>query len=457
MCFLERKDNSLYPKESFMFIKVLTDKVADKTLSYLEREGVFVFPELVDKSNDLSRDQMIIQSCDKNYRTGNILGYIGCGNEYLEIKSRFINQGCNKQDNNGEESKEDFFFQYLLNKVLDFPNFVNLKTSASKDKNIFNYLLFLFPYYLKKAIRKGLFKRYVNIKYNDTNVKGCIDVARHIKNNTPFIGKIAYNQREFSYDNYLIELVRHTIEFIKRKSYGKQIINTIKEEVKLIIETTNLYEPYDKQKIITKNKDNPIQHAYYKEYAALQRLCILILRNQKHQVGLGTKQIYGILFDGAWLWEEYINSLVVDYFHHPQNKAKSGKQYLFSGKRCCGKIYPDFIGKKIDHRIIADAKYKFDLNISGPDYQQLLAYMFRFDSKMGIYFYPEASDDNQINDVELYLNRGTSYDNNVQKREDVKILKMGLKIPQNACNYEDFVEKIMISESLFMQNLKKIM
>ena len=47
-----------------------------------------------------------------------------------------------------------------------------------------------------------------------------------------------------------------------------------------------------------------IGYACFREYLALQRLCLLILQHQKHQVGLGFRQICGILFDGAWLWEE---------------------------------------------------------------------------------------------------------------------------------------------------------
>ena len=75
---------------------------------------------------------------------------------------------------------------------------------------------FFFPYYLKTAMRKGVFKTYIRYKYNDKNVKGTIDIARHISKNTPFMGNIAYSQRECSYDNYLMELVRHTIEYINK-------------------------------------------------------------------------------------------------------------------------------------------------------------------------------------------------------------------------------------------------
>lgn len=110
----------------------------------------------------------------------------------------------------------DFFLQYLLDKVLDFPNIVDMESDTDQNQKLFNFLLFLFPRYLKSAMRKGLYKTYIRRRYNDGNVKGTIDIARHIAKNTPFTGNISYTQREFSYDNSLMELVRHTIEFIKK-------------------------------------------------------------------------------------------------------------------------------------------------------------------------------------------------------------------------------------------------
>ena len=83
--------------------------------------------------------------------------------------------------------------------------------------------------------------------------------------------------------------------------------------------------------------------------------------------------MYGILFDGAWLWEEYVNTLIGDIFYHPRNKAGDGAQRLFDGNH--GLIYPDFIGKDAGERIIADAKYKPWNNISGKDYADFVARM----------------------------------------------------------------------------------
>lgn len=434
MKLLKIKDNSQQKKDAFSNIGILMSKIADKTLEQLEREGIFVFPEIVNDAEDITRDQMIIQSVNDTYRSGNVMGFLGCGDERLIIESRFGGEG------------DDFFFQYLLDRVMDFPNIVDLESDANQDSRLFNFLVFLFPYYLKTAMRKGLFKQYIRHRYNDGNVKGSIDIARHIDKNTPFTGNVAYSQREFSYDNSLMELVRHTIEFIKRKPYGSNLLIKVKDEVKLVIDATPGYEPYDRQRVIEQNKKNTVRHAYFREYLALQRLCLLILRYQKHQIGSGSRQIYGILFDGAWLWEEYVNSLIEDMFYHPMNKGGKGAQRLFDGN--VGLVYPDFISKDNEARIIADAKYKPIDNIGNRDYLQVLAYMFRFDAKTGYYLYPEAEGSD---DLKLWMNRGSTYEANVMPRDDISITKYGLKIPVDATDYGEFIIKMKVCEQELKQ------
>lgn len=434
---LKVKDNTLVKKEYLSEIQTVTQKIADKTLEQLEREGIFVFPELVGDAQDLTKDQMILQSVNDSYLSGNVMGFLGYGNERLVITSRF------------STDENDYFLQYLLNRVLDFPNIVNLETDADTDNRLFSLLIFLFPYYLKTAMRKGVFKTYIHSEYNDENVNGTIDIARHIAKNIPFTGKVAYNRREYSYDNNLMELVRHTIEFIKKKPYGNNLLIKAKDEVNLVIDATPEYEPNDRRKVITNNKQNTVQHAFYREYRALQRLCILILQHQKHQIGSGTRKIYGILFDGAWLWEEYIDTLIDDIFHHPMNKGGTGAQRLFSDNN--GLIYPDFISRSAEPRIIADAKYKPIEHIRNKDYLQVLAYMFRFDAKQGFCFYPAEEN---VNDQKLWLNTGSTYEKNVKPRDDTFVTKHGLQIPSKVACYDDFVVKMKVYEQEFRKSIE---
>ena len=415
----------------------LVKKISNKTFAQLEKEGVFVFPEGVQDAEDLTSDQMVMQCVNDAYYTGNVMGFLGCGKERLVISSRFAQNG------------QDFFLQYMLDKVQACPNVFDLETNANEANQLINILMFLFPSYLKAAMRKGLFKNYIHVKYNDPNPKGRINIARHIQQNTPFMGNIAYDQREQSLDNYISQLIRHTIEYIKTKQNGKLILARAQEETDRIVESTPHYKLQDRQKVLNTNKKHIVRHAYFREYRALQRLCILILQHQKQELSSGITQVYGVLFDGAWLWEEYINSLVSDMFHHPMNKAGKDVQWLFTGeKRVTGKIYPDFIGKDNNKNLIADAKYKPLTNIQGRDYLQVLAYMFRFEANKGIYFYPEAQ---QEEDHVLKLNRG--YSSQTTPREDVCLIKHGLKIPQTAENYKDFREQMNRAEEDFTSRL----
>lgn len=436
MTEIKVKDNTFTGKDEFQDISHLTQKVAGKTLEQLEKEGVFVFPDAVKDAGDITKDQMILQGVNNCYRTSNVMGFLGYGKERLIIESRF------------STNEHDYFFEYLLERVLDYPNILDLNTDTNQDTKLFNLFLFLFPRYLKSAMRKGAYKTYIHNRYNDSNVKGTIDIARHIRQNTPFTGRVSYHQREFSYDNYLMELIRHTIEFIKTKSYGNKLLSSAKDEVAAVVKATSKYEYYNRRKIIIENKKNPIRHAYFCEYRELQRLCILILQHEKHQIGTGLRQIHGILFDGAWLWEEYINSLIGEFFYHPMNKGGKGAQRLFAGN--IGLIYPDFISRDTEKRIIADAKYKPVGNIGNADYLQVLAYMLRFDAQKGFYFYPEV---HMAEHTELRLNSGSTYEKDVAARDDILLIKCGLLIPCDADNYGHFKMQMRDSERVFINNL----
>ncbi|WP_186421397.1 5-methylcytosine restriction system specificity protein McrC [Oenococcus oeni] len=438
------KDNTRTSAATFQPISRIVDRISDKTLGQLEKEGIFVFPDLIEDAEDITKDEIVLQKVDDCYRSSNVMGFIGLGSERLVIESRF------------SVGRQDYFFQYLLEKILDLPNILSLNTVANQENHVFDWFVFLFPYYLKFAMRKGAYKTYIRHEYNNSNVRGVIDIARHVRQNSPFVGRVAYNQREFSYDNDLMELVRHTIEYIKSQPYGNHLLRQVKDEVDLAISITGNYGYQNRRKIIIRNEDNPVRHAYFREYRTLQRLCLMILRHEKHQIGSGPEHFHGVLFDGAWLWEEYINTLIGSDFDHPMNKGHKGAQELFSTDiRQQGLIYPDFLSKGTQNVVIADAKYKPVENIQNKDYLQVLAYMLRFDAKRGFYLYPERNTDG-IGSLNLKLNSGSTYAHNVQPRNDIEVTKLGLKIPcarNDGYGYEDFKRDMLQAEQEFVGQL----
>lgn len=347
-----------------------------KKLSILDAErqpGLLVFPRDLGINGDDIGNQEIFHIENDILVTGNVVGFIGIGDTDLTISSRFCT---------GDE--DDYFLHYMLQKVMGV-NVMNLQ-SHTNDERIYDFLLYLFPRMLINALTQGLYKEYKTMKHNDSNVKGVIDISRHVKHNIPFFGNIAYNTREHSYDNDMTELIRHTIELI-RHSYAELILHAnkqIEDAVLQIVSATPSYSPSRLRNVII-NNTKPIRHPYYSLYMSLQRLCLMILRHEKMRYGNNRNQIHGILFDAAWLWEEYLNTLFSDCgFKHPQNKLQKGGIQLFSDNNYVPR-YPDFL--KSD--FILDAKYKhIDGNPERDDFHQIITYMYVLEAMKGGFVYP---------------------------------------------------------------------
>lgn len=167
------------------------------TVDNLCTRGLMVFPHCLNEYKKEFREQSVCEIVDDKISTGNIVGFVGIeeNNERVElsIRSCFQNEG-----------KDDYFLHYMLQKVFNVA-ILDLKHSTA-DGDAFDFAMYLFPYYLKRAIKQGLFKQYCKCEYNDANVRGAIDVSRHIRHNIPFNGRIAYRTSEYKYDNAVTQL-----------------------------------------------------------------------------------------------------------------------------------------------------------------------------------------------------------------------------------------------------------
>lgn len=355
--------------------------------------------------------------------TGNVAGFISIGNLRVNISSRF-------SDNT---AGEDFFLHYMLEKTLGL-NVVNMM-HGTQDDPAFNFLLYLFPKLLNDALAQGIYKEYIRNEYNDANVRGTIDISRHIRTNIPFGGRIAYRTREFSHDNHVTQLVRHTIEYIRTMHTGRYVLENdadTRAGVSQIITATPKYSRKEREKVI-KNNLRPVQHPYFTEYAELQRLCLRILKHEKIKYGASDNEICGILFDVSILWEEYLSTVITRLgFEHLNNRTKTKKIYLANGNKF--PRYPDFY-EKTDERIVIDAKYKNKVD-ERDDVNQMVTYMYMLKSCGGILVKPctmQRSD-------ETYSLKGYG--------EDCKatLCIHHFDIPQGVSNYNTFKEQMKKSE-----------
>ncbi len=412
----------------------LSQALLDRTLDNLSKEdNIFIFPNDLKNSPDLEKDQKIFETVNQKIKTGNVVGFLGCGQERLTIASRF------------SDESNDHFLHYLLHKVLHI-NLTSLDVALSLEERLYQLLMYLFPKYLQAAIRKGLYKEYQRFSHNDTHVKGVIDVRNHLKKNLPFTGNIAYTTREFTYDNPLMQLVRHTIEYIKnQKSIGQGVLDNLlasRENVAEIVRVTPSYKLADRVKIIRGNQSKPIRHAYFHEYRKLQELCLMILNREKHGFGYQEQKIHGILFDVAWLWEEYVHTLLPKDFIHPRNKDKTDGISVFSNRE--RKVYPDFYQEEL--KIVLDAKYKklelTEKGINREDLFQLISYSYILKAEKAGLVFPSRDKvvDNEIGKLAGY---------------GALLKKWSIQIPQESSSYSEFCEMMENSEEIFKSNITK--
>lgn len=436
------KDNSKYSSTSSNIEEFLKlQNIANRKISELLDEhgnNVFIYPHsLFECEDDTGKHNLFSmqttwsgEACKKVIlETGNIAGFISINGLSLAIHSRF------SQDDN-----EDFFLHYMLEKELGV-NIVNLQHSIS-DGATFDFLMYLFPKFLNEALAQGLYKEYRKNEYNDSNLKGVIDMNRHVRLNMPFHGKIAYSTREFSYDNPVTELIRHTIEYISKTKLGKAILEKdaeMRSSVSIIVAATPKYSYRERERIINNNR-RIVNHPYYARYRALQQLCLRILRHERIKYGEKEDKIHGILFDVSYLWEEYLATILVKQgFLHPNNKKGIGRIYLAKGRKF--QRYPDYYRK--NDGVIIDAKYKRVID-TRDDINQIITYLYRLKGKCGIFVQPT----NYAFEENHYELLGYGEENSAQ----VQIFKY--PIPQGINSYKDFNKEINKSERLLKDRVK---
>ena len=434
-------------------IRSALDYVAGKDLKSLANENFkfIIFPPF-SKELDLKDDDSIFDvdyssKTEPKISTGNIMGFISLKNDIrINITSRF------------DLDNKNYFLHYMLQKICNVA--YTPRTDAGED-SFFDFLYYLFPGYLNNALKQGVYRAYVTREYNDANVRGPIDVSRHIRHNIPFNGKVAYHTREYTTDNNITQLVRHTIEYIRLLSCGKSILSgdvysETFNNIKTIEQATSSYHRSARQQIISKNLRS-ITHPYYTAYEPLRKLCIAILMHKKLSYSENSEhQINGILFDGASLWEEYLNIVLEEQFkeklRHPNNRTGKGAQYLFKNDDHQNRrwVFPDFMigcntakGQVDSATAIIDAKYK-QLNggLGRDDSFQMLAYLFRFKSKQGFLIHPvKFNETHRTSSLTLYND------------DSIKLTIMPFTVPETKGSFEEFRAAMREEENFLKKNL----
>lgn len=450
------KGNSEYPRSKAL--EVLKYKKETKDIQFLKRlssctleelnndegGGILVWPHSFEEHDKDLKDMKVVECVEKDkviasLRTGNLVGWIGDGKVQVEISSRFSEK----------KGEQDYFLYYMLSKVFRM-NIVNMEVGSGSLKEL-DLLVFMFPRLLQEAMRQGLFKQYVKREYNDSNVKGTIDVNRHLRFNYPANGRIAYRTREFSYDNYITQLIRHTIVHIEKQPMGRALLSgskEIEECVKHIVQSTPTFQKGQLRQVMADNR-KIVSHPYFTKYKALQQICLAILRNERVSHGAQSDKVHGVLIDAAWLWEEYLAIVLEDagFKHHTSKDAF--KLFENHDGKLFQKVIPDYVHT---NDYIADAKYipldhyeQMDAERAAAVYYKTIMYMYLKATSRGFLFYPYKGDAGEFMVHSYQINNG----------RDCSLHKIGMKVP-DADDYGEFCKNMKKVEDNYNEKIMKL-
>ena len=228
--------------------------------------------------------------------------------------------------------------------------------------------------------------------------------------------------------------------------------------------TNRTYSQHQRRGVLQENL-RPVHHPYYTQYRNLQKLCLMILSHAAVQYENSLHSLYGILFDGAWLWEEYLAwilcypDLGTKTFCHPENQAGRGGLSLFDNScsnleetafsKCYRRIYPDFYRLNshdgdVQEGVVLDAKYKhLEKSLVRDDLYQIISYMHTMKMSCGGFLYPyrchETAENVQLSRYKLAKESGI-------------IQVFGIPIPQ-AEDYNHFKAKMKALETDLLERV----
>lgn len=430
------EDISEQPDEILAILK----QYDGKTISEFEKLGVNILsaPSPKGESHDDGSDDLSL------YTLGNYSEktWINTHNCMGVVKLRDKNSGKSIQIEIGsrfdEKNKNQFFLTYLLSKVFG-GSFV--EANLGRDSLWDMLLAFIFRRHLHDAISVGLYKQYRTYYHNDARLRGRIDVNELLRRNIPFCGNVAYTTHDITFDNPTNHLIRHALTKVERK-WGLMLQgdNRLVEIKNLLKQNTPTWHQFDIISCIRRKENRtPIKHPYFHtHYEPLRQISLSILREEGASLYEQKQEAEGVIFDGSWLWEEYLWALLKPLgFKHPENKNDRGAWKPVSG----AKFFPDFFHEEM--RVILDAKYQRAGHIQDGA-RQVFAYMFLLDAAHGGLIKPDRETNSEPQNINR-LRGGESFWHNISLT------------PPEEKNAKDFIKKMTANESDFQDYIRNLM
>jgi 5-methylcytosine-specific restriction endonuclease McrBC regulatory subunit McrC len=321
--------------------------------------------------------------------TGNLMGVLRFRNKdgasvQVEVLSRF------------DKGNDNFFLNYLLSKAFNCA--IGAESVLAERSPLLELLLdIVFVRRLGEAAKAGLLRHYREFRNNDWNFKGSLDLARHIRENIPLMHGIAYRKREIDLDVPVNRMILMAALTVNRRHPGFFESNADAADALRELRM-GVTEERDLRAILSRRDcREPVRHPFFREvWEPLRRIARMILEDERWTLfpeeAADDADVSGVVFDGSWLWEEYVATVLKPIGFRHCVRGESGHfmalRNLDTGRNV-GPMIPDFIQQDTGGTIaaIADAKYK-RAALLRDDRLQMIAYAAVYEAKRIFLVYP---------------------------------------------------------------------
>ena len=358
-----------------------------------------------------------------------INGLVGTLNRTVKIGSEEYDVTLEMRSRFDERDKP-----WLLGTMLEIALQGNVKFNsienniASDELDLLGILsVTLFCSTLKSAYKSGVYKTYVRREYNDSRLRGTLDIPRHIRLNVGRNDTVAaYTTRELTYDNELNHLIMHAWNFL-RSMYPKiadaLIYGSSRDDelYSIITELKSMTAATDMRLDRCAAKcQRPITGPFYMKYEELRKLCLRIIgyRAKANIFSGNGENVSGILFYSPDLWEVCCEERMRDvlkghgYEITAQVEMKLYRHFVIDDKEKDNSLFnnnydhdirPDYVVYKDEKPIaVLDAKFRV-LEIEDKDLNKLLRDMTCFGAHIGGLIYPHKEGaDVKNNTIQAY-------------------------------------------------------
>ena len=387
------------------------------------------------------------------------------------------------------KTENENLINYILSNTLGFDSQVFERTlniaSAQDEESIkinkiktvnqtLNLLVFINA--LESAIRKGMFRKYSETECNDSKIKGRIDVSRHIVKNQSIQGKVAYTTREYTPINNVNRLILKTYIFYERtnRKLLKSIMTNYKEVEKHIVKLRGMFpniEEFSLSTLIGKGNEK-IVNLVYKEYEALRKICIGILKSKGESIfDLNDKRAKGIAIDIEEIWKKYVYKNILmkldEELKNDEEKASNELKLLKNNST----IRDNFMVHIASKKIAFEAKYseiweesmttnefvEIKIDKLNEDFSKIVEFSINQNCHICSILFPYGVNENLEENIEKFYGRESIFEKVEVPNVDVTFYKIPYLIPTNIESYDELVNAMNnINKNLIRKIIKTL-